>query len=53
MRMGKVFRIMLYAITAVPVLYALWLLGRVFVFDYFTVPSSSICLLYTSDAADD
>lgn len=42
MRMGKVFRIMLYVITAVPVLYALWLLGRVFVFDYFTVPSSSM-----------
>ena len=39
MRMGKVFRIMLYAITAVPVLYALWLLGRVFVFDYFTAVS--------------
>lgn len=38
----KAFRILVCCVVSVPVLYAVWLLMRVFLFDYFTIPSLSM-----------
>lgn len=40
--MRKVIKALIYTIVSVPLLYVLWLLVRMLMFDYFTVPSSSM-----------
>ena len=41
-RLLKIAKLLLVSILSVPLLYGVWLLARMLVFDYFTIPTESM-----------